>query len=73
MRLLWDGKIERLLSRLRDFSAKAGEPLEHDPPSHTRKVLSSNVGYFEKHKNHTDHQPTGAEAGRLARGLRSRG
>jgi hypothetical protein len=53
--LLWEGKVERLLGRLREFSARAGEPLESDPPSHPRKVLSTNLGYFEKHQDHMNY------------------
>ncbi|HVT89148.1 MAG TPA: hypothetical protein VHD56_09875 [Tepidisphaeraceae bacterium] len=37
------------------LSAQAGEPLESDGPGHPRRVLASNVGYFEKHRNHTDY------------------
>lgn len=53
--LLWEGKIDPLLSALRELSAQAGAPLETDGPSHPRRVLASNVGYFQKHRNHTDY------------------
>lgn len=53
--LLWEGRIDPLLDRLRELSAQAGEPLETDGPDHPRRVLSSNVGYFQRHRNHTDY------------------
>ena len=53
--LLWEGKIDPLLDRLRELSAQAGEPQESDAPGHPRRVLANNVGYFEKHKNHMDY------------------
>jgi len=71
--LLWDGKIERMLARLRDFAAHVGEPLEHDPPSHPRKVLSSNVGYFEKHKGHTDYPAYRARGWPIGSGITESG
>jgi hypothetical protein len=55
VQLLWNGQSRRLIEQLTELSAQAGRPLETDPPNHPRKVLSSNVGYFEKHKNHTDY------------------
>lgn len=53
--LLWEGKIDPLLSSLRELSAQAGEPLQTDGPDHPRRVLASNVGYFQKHRDHTDY------------------
>jgi len=71
--LLWDGKVERLLGRLRDLSAKAGVPLESDPPSHPRKVLATNVGYFEKHKGHTDYPAYRARGWPIGSGITESG
>lgn len=53
--LLWEGKIDPLLDRLRELSAAAGEPSEADGPGHPRRVLSSNVGYFQRHRDHMDY------------------
>lgn len=53
--LLWEGKIDPLLDRLRELSAQAGDPLPTDGPDHPRRVLSSNVGYFQRHRDHTDY------------------
>jgi len=53
--LLWEGQIDPLLDRLRERSAQAGEPLEADGPDHPRRVLASNVDYFQRHRDHTDY------------------
>jgi hypothetical protein len=53
--LLWDGKIEALLTKLRDLSTAAGPPLATDVDTHPRKILSQNVGYFERHKDQIDY------------------
>lgn len=53
--LLWEGKTEALLDRLHELSARAGEPLEADGPGHPRRVLATNIGYFQKHRDHMDY------------------
>jgi hypothetical protein len=53
--LLWEGRIDPLLDRLRELLAQAGGPLESDGPGHPRRVLSGNVGYFQRHRDHTDY------------------
>ena len=53
--LLWDGQTDQLLQQLTDLSAQAGPPLESDPQNHPRKVLATNLGYFQKHKDHIDY------------------
>jgi hypothetical protein len=53
--LLWNGRTEPLLAKLRGLSAKAGEPLEADGPGHPRRVLRTNESYFEAHRDHTDY------------------
>jgi len=73
VRLLWEGKIDPLLDRLRELSAQAGEPLESDVPSHPRRVLASNVGYFEKHRNHTDYPTYRARGWPIGSGITESG
>jgi len=73
VQLLWDGQSEKLVKRLADLSADAGEPLETDPQNHPRKVLSSNVGYFEKHKNHTDYPTYRAKGWPIGSGITESG
>lgn len=53
--LLWDGKTDNLLTKLRDLSAAAGQPAENDPASDPRGILARNVGYFETHKGQIDY------------------
>lgn len=71
--LLWEGRIDPLLDRLRALSAQAGEPLESDTASHPRRVLASNVGYFEKHKNHTDYPTYRARGWPIGSGITESG
>ncbi len=73
VQLLWDGKTEALLKQLTDLSAAAGEPLETDPQNHPRKVLSGKVGYFEKHKEHTDYPTYRARGWPIGSGITESG
>ena len=71
--LLWDGKIQPLLAKLRELSAAAGEPTESDPIGHPRKVLSQGVGYFERHKDHTDYPAYRAKGWPIGSGITESG
>ena len=71
--LLWNGKTKRLLERLRELATDAGKPLESDPPSHPRKVLATNVGYFEKHQNHIDYPAYRARGWPIGSGITESG
>jgi hypothetical protein len=53
--LLWDGKVERVISELSAEAGKLGPPTESDGETHPRKVLATNVGYFTRHKDHMDY------------------
>jgi hypothetical protein len=55
VKLLWNGKRDKLLMRLGELSKAAGTPLESDPQGHPRKVLATNAAYFEKHRDHIDY------------------
>lgn len=50
--LLWKGKTQELIERLKIESARLGEPLPQDAKEHPRRVLHANVGYFTKHAAH---------------------
>jgi hypothetical protein len=71
--LLWDDKTQPLLTKLRDFSAKAGEPAENDPAGHPRKVLSRSVGYFGKHRRHIDYPEYRAKGWPIGSGITESG
>lgn len=49
---LWKGKIEEVIRQLRELAQGLGPVEETDGPDHPRRVLSQNVGYFEKHMEH---------------------
>jgi hypothetical protein len=53
--LLWDGKVERVISELSVEADKLGPPTDSDAQSHPRKVLANNVGYFTRHQNHMNY------------------
>jgi hypothetical protein len=53
--LLWDGRVNEVIAALSEESQRLGAPLESDPPQHARRVLSQNVGYFTKHKEHMNY------------------
>ena len=53
--LLWEGMTDQLLEKLVDLSVQTGPPLDSDAQNHHRKVLATNVGYFQKHKDHIDY------------------
>lgn len=50
--LLWKGRIEEVIERLRGPAQSLGAVEKTDGPDHPRRVLWQNVGYFEKHKDH---------------------
>ena len=71
--LLWDGRIEPLLTRLRDLSTQAGAPLETDAASHPRKVLAQCVGYVERHKDQMDYPAYRAKGWPIGSGITESG
>jgi hypothetical protein len=71
--LLWDGKTDLLLAKLGELSSQAGEPSESDPASHPRKVLATNVGYFQKHKDQIDYPTYRAKGWPIGSGITESG
>jgi hypothetical protein len=53
--LLWDGRVEEVITALSEQSQRLGSPTGSDPPQHPRRVLHQNVGYFTKHKDHMNY------------------
>lgn len=52
---LWNGQRDQVIARLRELAQTAGPPQPADGPEHPRRVLSQNVGYFERHREHMDY------------------
>ena len=73
VQLLWDGQTPQLIERLTQLSNAAGAPVESDPQNHPRKVLAGNVGYFEKHKDHTDYPTYRANGWPIGSGMTESG
>jgi hypothetical protein len=48
--LLYDGKVEELIGRLREEAQALGPVQESDGPKHPRKVLQGEIGFFEGNK-----------------------
>ncbi len=71
--LLWEGKTDSLLATLGALSARAGEPMEADLPSHPRKVLWQNVGYFQKHKDQVNYPAYRARGWPIGSGITESG
>ena len=49
---LWNGKAKKVIEALEDESAKAGPVEPSDGPEHPRRVLASNVGYFQNNQEY---------------------
>ena len=53
--LLWKGRTTKLIEQFKAQAARVGPPLPEDGVEHPRRVLSRNVGYFEKHAGHMNY------------------
>jgi hypothetical protein len=49
------GRLEEVIGQLRQWSTKLGPPQEGDACNSPRRVLASNVGYFERHRDQMDY------------------
>ena len=52
---LWKGRVEKVIARLKTLSKQLGAPRSADPLEHPRRVVGTNVGYFEKNAAHMDY------------------
>jgi len=52
---LWHGRLDKLMAQLQGFSEAAGPPRKHDPTTHARRVLATNLGYFQNHRQHMNY------------------
>lgn len=53
--LLWDGRVAEVIAVIAKESQRLGQPQDHDPPQHPRRVLHQNVGYFTRHQRHMNY------------------
>jgi len=54
-KLLWNGRVKKVVEILTEHSQRLGAPVEQDGPEHPRRVLHQNVGYFTKHQPHMNY------------------
>jgi len=52
---LWNGELDAVVDTVRQHSQRLGPPQAEDGPEHPRRVLATNVGYFQKHRGHMDY------------------
>jgi hypothetical protein len=52
---LYEGRIERVIATLQTHARRLGPPQEADPSQHPRRVLTRDVGYFQKHQLHMNY------------------
>ncbi len=48
--LLYDGRVDEVIERMTDHRQRLGPAQEQDGPSHPRRVLQQNIGYFTTHR-----------------------
>lgn len=48
--LLYDGRVDEVIERIAEHQQQAGPPQDADGPSHPRRVLRQNLGYFTTHR-----------------------
>lgn len=53
--LLYDGKVQEVIRRLRDEAAALGPMRDEDGPQHPRRVLDDEIGFFERNQRHMDY------------------
>lgn len=52
---LWKGHVNQVVTTLRGWTQKLGAARKKDGPDHPRRVLETNLGYFEKNAPHMDY------------------
>jgi hypothetical protein len=52
---LWNGRMDEVITTLQQHAERLGPPRDGDGPEHPRRVLASNVGYFQTHRPHMDY------------------
>ena len=52
---LYDGHVRQVIAMIESLALAAGPPRDQDPPSHPRRTLAQNVGYFQRHASHMNY------------------
>ncbi len=52
---LWEGRLDAILAILQQHAERLGAPQDSDGREHPRRVLATNVGYFQTHRHHMDY------------------
>ncbi len=52
---LWEGRLDAILAILQMHAERLGAPKDSDGREHPRRVLATNVGYFQTHRHHMDY------------------
>ncbi len=53
--LLYNGKVERVIRKLREHQAELGTPRGNDGEHHPRRVLEGEIGYFQRNQGHMNY------------------
>ena len=73
VKLLWEGRVDRLLDQLRQLSGEAGEPREDEAGNTPRSVLAKAVGYFRNHREQVDYPAYRAKGWPIGSGITESG
>ena len=52
---LWEGRLDAILAILQSHAERLGPLQDSDGREHPRRVLATNVGYFQTHRHHMDY------------------
>ncbi|MBI3934119.1 MAG: hypothetical protein HY316_05460, partial [Acidobacteria bacterium] len=70
---LWKGQRAELIALLAGHAERLGPPRESDSPDHPRRVLASNLGYFQTHQCHMDYPKYRAQGWPIGSGVAESG
>lgn len=71
--MLWEGQVQEVILAIEQASQAAGPPQEDDPPSHPRRVLQQNLGYFQRHGRHMNYPAYRARGWPIGSGMTEAG
>ena len=70
---LWNGQRAEVIAILREHAERLGPPRVSDGPDHPRRVLASNVGYFQAHQGQMDYPTYRAKGWPIGSGVAESG